>query len=73
MTAKLAQGGGMLGGLSQLSTLGQSQGELPFLIQGTTSDPIFVPDLGKAIGNSVAAPVKDMGGLLGLFGTKKKQ
>jgi AsmA protein len=73
MTAKLAHGGGMLGSLSQISTLGQSQGDLPFLIQGTTSDPIFVPDLGKALGNTVAAPVNGVDGLLGLFGKKKQQ
>lgn len=72
MVAKLAHGGGLLGGLSTLSTLGRSQGELPFMIKGTTSNPVFVPDVGKAIGSSVTAPAQGVGGLLnGLFGKKK--
>ena len=74
MVAKLVHGGGLLGGISSLSTLGRSQGELPFMIKGTTSNPIFVPDVGKAIGNSVTAPAQGVGGLLnGLFGKKKNQ
>lgn len=74
MVAKLVHGGGLLGGISALSTLGRSQGELPFMIKGTTSNPIFVPDVGKAIGNSVTAPAQGVGGLLnGLFGKKNKQ
>jgi AsmA protein len=76
MKAKLLGGGGLLGGVSALSTLGQSKGELPFLIQGTTSNPIFLPDMASAITNSVKAPVKDVqgvGGIFGgLFGKKKK-
>ena len=65
---------GLGGGISSLSTLGRSQGELPFMIKGTTSNPIFVPDVGKAIGNSVTAPAQGVGGLLnGLFGKKKNQ
>lgn len=72
MLAKLVHGGGLLGGLSTISTLGHSQGELPFMIKGTTSNPVFVPDVGKAIGSSVTAPAQGVGGLLnGLFGHKK--
>jgi len=72
MVAKLIHGGGLLGGISTLSTLGHSQGELPFMIKGTTSNPIFVPDVGKAIGSTVTAPAQGVGGLLnGLFGHKK--
>jgi AsmA protein len=74
MIAKLAHGGGALGALSALSTLGQSKGAIPFLIQGTTSNPIFVPDVGKALGNTVTAPAQGVGGLLnGLFGHKQQQ
>ena len=72
MLAKLNNGGGLLGGLSNLSTLGHSKGELPFLIQGTTANPIFIPNVGKAIGNTVTAPAQGVGGILGgLFGKKK--
>lgn len=80
MLAKLTGGGGaVMGKLAGLNALGgQSQNGIPFLIQGTTSNPIFVPDLAGAVGRNVggssrnlAAP-KDAGGILeGLFGKKK--
>jgi len=73
MQAKLAGGGGLAGGMSALSTLGQSKGAIPFLIQGTTSNPVFVPDVAGAMTNTVQAPVQGVGGLMGLFGKKKKE
>ncbi len=74
MNAKLSSGGGVAGGLSQITSLGRSQGSLPFLIQGTTSAPIFVPDVAGAMTNTVTAPAEGVGGILGgLFGKKKKQ
>jgi AsmA protein len=73
MLAKLAHGGGALGALSAFSTLGQSKGAIPFTIKGTTSNPIFIPDVGKAIGSSVTAPAQGVGGLFnGLFGHKQQ-
>lgn len=73
MLAKLAHGGGALGALSAFSTLGQSKGAIPFTIQGTTANPIFIPDVGKALGNSVTAPAQGVGGLFnGLFGHKQQ-
>ncbi len=73
MLARLSGGGGALGGLSTLSSLGQSKGALPFFIQGTTSNPIFVPDVAAAVTQTVTAPVEGIGGVLGgLFGKKKK-
>jgi AsmA protein len=78
MLAKLAGGGGALGKLAALNTLGQSDSGIPFRIQGTTSNPIFVPDVAGVVGRKLAAPggsnltPKDAGGLLeGLFGKKK--
>lgn len=72
MLAKLNNGGGLVGGLSQLTTLGQSKGQLPFLIQGTTNNPIFLPDVANAMGQTVTAPAKGVGGILGgIFGQKK--
>jgi AsmA protein len=75
MLAKLNNGGGLVGGLSQITSMGQSKGQLPFLIQGTTANPIFVPDVANAMGQTLTAPAKGakgVGGILGgLFGQKK--
>jgi AsmA protein len=77
MNAKLSGGGGagsVMSGMSQITSLGRSQGSLPFLIQGTTSAPIFLPDVAGAMANTVTAPVQGVGGILGgMFGKKKKQ
>jgi AsmA protein len=77
MRAKLEGGGNLIAGVSALSTLGQSKGEIPFLIQGTTSNPVFLPDMAGAVTGSLKAPaqtVEGVGGLLdGLFGKKKKK
>jgi hypothetical protein len=49
---------------------------LRFLIQGTTSNPVFLPDLASAMTDSIKAPVQGVqgvGGMFGgLFGKKKK-
>lgn len=77
MRAQLQGGGGLIGGMSALSTLGQSKGEIPFMIKGTTSNPMFVPDVAAAMGNTMRAPVQGVqgvGGMFGgLFGKKKKE
>ncbi|HVP42675.1 MAG TPA: AsmA family protein [Terriglobales bacterium] len=73
MNAKL-NSGGMLGGVSQLTSFGQAKGTVPFLIQGTTSNPIFIPNVAGAMGNTMAAPAEGLGGALGgLFGKKKNK
>ena len=76
MNAKL-NSGGMLGGMSQIASFGQSKGAVPFRIQGTTSNPIFIPDVAGAMGNTMTAPVQGVqglgGALGGLFGKKKSQ
>ena len=73
LNAKLASGG-VLGGMSQITSFGQSKGVIPFLVQGTTSNPVFIPNVAGAMGNTVAAPAKDLGGVFGgLFGKKKSQ
>lgn len=75
MRAQLAQGMNVATGLSSLTSLGQSKGAIPFLIKGTTSNPVFIPDVRGALGDTVAAPqqgAEGVGGLLkGLFGKKK--
>jgi AsmA protein len=76
MKARLANGGGLLGVGSAISTLGQSKGEIPFMIQGTTANPVFVPDVAGALTTTAKAPVQSVegigGALGGLFGKKKK-
>jgi hypothetical protein len=72
MNAKVEGGGGAAGGLSQITSLGGSQGNVPFLIQGTTSAPVFVPDVAGAVTN-VASPEGVSGILGGIFGKKKNK
>ncbi len=50
--------GGLGDALSQLVGRGGAPGflEIPFLVQGTASDPKFLPDAGKAIGGRLGSP-----------------
>jgi AsmA protein len=72
MLLKLAGGGGMLGQLTNIGGNVQSKG-IPFLIQGTSSDPVFKPTLGGiagALGNFPGGQQQQPGqkpGLGGLF------
>ncbi len=71
MNAKLSQQS-LLGGVSALTSFGQSKGSVPFMIQGTTSNPVFIPDMAGAVGQTVTAPAEGLGGVLGGFFGKKK-
>jgi AsmA protein len=51
MLAKLAGSGAVTGELSRLASFGQQANGIPFRIQGTTSNPVFVPDVRRAAGN----------------------
>jgi AsmA protein len=76
MNAKLASGGGMVGNLTKIAGLGQAASNkgIPFMIQGTTANPVFLPDVGGMMGNTVQAPAEGLGGIFGgFFGKKKKQ
>lgn len=76
MAAKLLNGGGLVGGMGQIFSMGQQQGggAIPFLIQGTTSNPIFVPDVAGQLTNTVGAPAQGVGGILGgLLGGGQQQ
>jgi hypothetical protein len=46
------------------------------MIKGTTNNPVFLPDMAAAMGNTMKAPVQGVqgvGGMFGgLFGKKKK-
>jgi len=79
MSAKLS--GGVAGGLTQLAGLGsKGAGTIPFFIQGTTSDPKFVPDVKGMLSNQLGgfggkgqqSPANILNGLGGLLGGKKK-
>ena len=51
MNASLS--GGAVTGLTQLAGIGGKGGGIPFFIQGTTSDPKFVPDVKGMVGSQI--------------------
>jgi AsmA protein len=54
-----------------VGSLGSVRG-VPFKIQGTTANPVFVPDVSAAVGNILKSPDSAIKTLGGLFGKKKK-
>jgi AsmA protein len=76
--------GGMMGGLTQVASMGGSKSGIPFSIDGTTSNPHFVPDmkgmatgmaqgiLGQVTGGKNGSADSPVNALTGLFGKKKK-
>jgi AsmA protein len=87
MNASLS--GGAVTGITQMAGLGGKGGSIPFMIQGTTSDPKFVPDvqgmvsnqlkgglggaLGGLTGKNPSGGNSPVDALSGLFGKKKKK
>jgi len=76
MSANLS--GGAVGGLTQMAGLGgQGTGAIPFSIQGTTSNPSFMPDIKGMAGGQLKGLLQGgdknnpLGGLTGMFGKKK--
>lgn len=76
--------GGMMGGFTQVATLSGGKG-IPFSIDGTTSNPHFVPDMKGIAGGVAKGMLGDVMGakngakgnptadtIMGLFGKKKK-
>ena len=58
--------GGAVGGLTQLAGMGgKGGGAIPFFIQGTTSDPHFVPDVKGMVGGQLGGLGGALGGLTG--------
>ncbi|HYB60078.1 MAG TPA: AsmA family protein [Methylomirabilota bacterium] len=59
-----------------LAALGGGRHGVPFKIEGTTSDPKFVPDVGGmvsgVVGNAISTPSNAAGAIGGLLGKKKK-
>src|SRR6266568_3238307 len=78
MTANLA--GTAVTGLSQIAGLGGKGGSIPFFIQGTTSDPKFVPDVQGILNSRLKSGLQGnkpntgsaVDAITGLFGKKKK-
>jgi AsmA protein len=54
--------GGMVGGVSKVAAVGSGKGGIPFAIEGTTSDPHFVPNLGGVAGSLATGAVKGVAG-----------
>jgi AsmA protein len=81
MVAKLSNTASPLGGIAKLASAGSSSGGVPFKIQGTTSNPSFIPDLagmttgltkGLASAPTQIPGAQNLGGAIGgLFGKKK--
>jgi AsmA protein len=80
MRAQLQTHGNALGALTQAAGFGGKNADIPFHITGTTSNPVFTPDLGGAVGGLLSGGQGQQkptaGGLVdslgGLFGKKKK-
>lgn len=82
MVARLAQSSGMLGQMSKNIPVlgGRSGGAIPFMIQGTTSQPVFLPDVAGAVSGAIQNPLQQqqqqqngLGGMLqGILGGRKK-
>jgi AsmA protein len=81
MAANLS--GGAVTGLTQIAGLGgKGTGNIPFLIQGTTSNPTFVPDVKGIVGSELKGLLggttqpgqqnNPIDAITGLFGKKKK-
>jgi AsmA protein len=76
--------GGAIGGLSKVESAGSGKGGVGFAIEGTTSDPKFIPDVGGVVGGIAKGAVGTMAGgtgtaaqapaqvVGGLLGKKKK-
>jgi AsmA protein len=78
LVAKLANGGGAIGALTQLAGVKGGLKTLPFAVKGTTSKPVFIPDVGSAVAGAAGASsagqnANPVSGILGLFGGKKKK
>jgi AsmA protein len=74
MRVKLADSR-IVGEVSRILSLRQPAGGIPFRIMGTTANPVFVPDVGRAAGDLIASPGaarKAIDVLGGLFGVRKR-
>jgi hypothetical protein len=54
--------GGVAGGLTQVASLGGGKGGIPFAIEGTTSNPHFIPDMTAVAGTGKIFDIGTFGG-----------
>ena len=52
--------GGVVGEVSKMASLGQNKNGIPFAIQGTTSNPKFIPDVGGVVGGMATGALQQM-------------
>src|SRR5206468_11654739 len=74
MLAKLANAGGVTGGVARMASFGHPENGVPFKIVGTTAKPLFVPDVGRAVTGLATNPkaASDAVGFAkSIFGKKK--
>jgi len=76
--------GGVIGGLSKVAGASSGQGGIPFAIEGTTSNPKFVPEVGGAVAGLAKGQLTNVAkgqvpgaknvtkGLGGVFGKKNR-
>jgi len=58
--------GGMVGGVTKVAAVGSGQSGIPFAVEGTASDPHFLPELGGVAAGLAAGAVKGaVGGATG--------
>lgn len=84
LVAKLANGGGMVGALTQLAGM-KGLKTIPFAIKGTTAKPVFIPDVGAALAANAGSATPDqqqlqkqlkenpVGSIISIFGKKKNK
>jgi len=60
--------GGVVGGLTQVAALSSGKGGIPFAIEGTTSNPHFIPDI-QGVADGIAQGA--LGGVMGGKGALK--
>jgi hypothetical protein len=81
LVAQLANGGDMVGALTQIAGVkGSGLKSIPISVKGTTAKPIFIPDINSAmaggatsgIGSGAQVQQNPVGSILGIFGKKKK-
>jgi AsmA protein len=56
MVARLARTSGVAGHVARLVSFGAADGAVPFRIAGTTSSPVFVPDVARAVSGAARSP-----------------
>lgn len=78
MLARLNSSASAVGVLTTALSMGNKSAGIPFIIQGTTSNPKFIPDVGGMLKSTVGSTPSNLNstmdklGLTGLFGKKKK-